>query len=370
MYQLKTYKMMKTMKKVLFAGIVFILFFANCRKEEVLPEAIANFTVSKVSALVNETLSFTNLSENALAYKWDFGDGKVSEVANPSHVYLNAGTFIVKLTATGESGSTHEAKKTISISYPEPTAKFSMSKDKAETGEEISFTNESENAGTYLWDFGDETSSSEKNPSHTYSDAGNYTVTLTATGDGGTHSVSKQIEITTPPFNIVPGERIGDFVLGENLKTLFSFIDEAYFSHFSILRNNGKYLHLAEFEDTGIGFFLETSSSTLRNTDVPHAIYAFNPFEGNTEKGITFGSTLEQVKKIYGTPDEITSSGSYSYVNSLGIAFWSDDSKTLVEEIYISHSSDKKSLIIRNLDEKDILDSADNKWERLMKQLK
>jgi len=361
---------MKTMKKVLFAGIVFILFFANCRKDEDLPEAIAGFTVSKNSALVNETLTFSNLSENALTFKWDFGDGDVSEVANPTHVYSDAGTYIVKLTATGESGSTSSADKTISITYPEPIAAFSMSKNIAVTGEEITFTNESENAGTYSWDFGDETSSSEKNPSHTYSDAGNYTVTLTATGDGGTQSVSKQIEITTPPFNIVPGERIGDFVLGENLKTLFSFIDEAYFSHFAILRTNGKYLHLAEFKDTGIGFFLETSSSTLRNTDVPHAIYAFDPFEGNTEKGITFGSTLEQVKKAYGTPDEITSSGSYSYVNSLGISFWSDDSKTLVEEIYITEKSDTKSLIIRNFDEKDILDSADNKRVRLLKQLK
>jgi len=54
-----------------------------------------------------------------------------------------------------------------------------------------------------------------------------------------------------------------------------------------------------------------------------------------TETGITLGSTLDAVEAAYGTPDEITETGSYSYIPSLGISFWSDESETLVEMIFI-----------------------------------
>ena len=77
----------------------------------------------------------------------------------------------------------------------------------------------------------------------------------------------------------------------------------------------------------------------MYNSDIPFAILAFPPFQGNTEKGITFGSLLTEVEKAYGTPEQISSgqyySGSY-YYNSLGIEFWADSTKTKVDNIYIA----------------------------------
>ena len=63
-------------------------------------------------------------------------------------------------------------------------------------GEEIEFTNCSSDATSYVWDFGDDSKTSTKeNPTHVYESADTYTVTLTATGDGGTKTTTQEIEV-------------------------------------------------------------------------------------------------------------------------------------------------------------------------------
>jgi PKD repeat protein len=62
----------------------------------------------------------------------------------------------------------------------------------------VSFTNQSTNASSYSWDFGDGGTSTLSNPSHTFLQGGVYTVRLTATGAGGSNSVSKTVNIQSP----------------------------------------------------------------------------------------------------------------------------------------------------------------------------
>ena len=64
--------------------------------------------------------------------------------------------------------------------------------------EPIQFNNESENAETYTWDFGDGTKSNEKNPNKTYKNPGTYTVLLKAVGNGGTGNYSKDLVVIDP----------------------------------------------------------------------------------------------------------------------------------------------------------------------------
>ncbi len=45
------------------------------------------------------TVDFTNLTENANGYEWDFGDGETDDNANPTHTYENSDTYTVTLTA-------------------------------------------------------------------------------------------------------------------------------------------------------------------------------------------------------------------------------------------------------------------------------
>jgi PKD repeat protein len=65
-----------------------------------------------------------------------------------------------------------------------PVAKISSDKTNATAGEKISFTSTSEDAESYLWDFGDGGTSTDQNPVHTYANEGNYTVKLTAFSKG------------------------------------------------------------------------------------------------------------------------------------------------------------------------------------------
>jgi PKD repeat protein len=83
-------------------------------------------------------------------------------------------------------------KKEESKPLPDAAFSFTASGD----GRTIQFTNESTDALTYLWDFGDTQTSTEVNPTHTFPDYGAYSVTLTATGDGGTADFTYNLTIT------------------------------------------------------------------------------------------------------------------------------------------------------------------------------
>ncbi|MGD0755985.1 MAG: PKD domain-containing protein [Bacteroidales bacterium] len=77
----------------------------------------------------------------------------------------------------------------------------------------VKFRNLSENAETYLWDFGDQTFSSEQNPSHTYNIPGSYIVKLTVTNIAGQSSHNGLITVYQKPtavFNVYPTEVISN----------------------------------------------------------------------------------------------------------------------------------------------------------------
>jgi PKD repeat protein len=78
---------------------------------------------------------------------------------------------------------------------PKPIASFTASKTSVLVGEEIQFTNTSENSASYTWSFGDGTTSMEASPKKTYTTPGVFTVTLAATGEGGTASATQDITV-------------------------------------------------------------------------------------------------------------------------------------------------------------------------------
>lgn len=88
---------------------------------------------------------------------------------------------------------------------PEPVSEFTVSNDNPLAGEEITFTNSSTEATSFQWSFGDGETSTDENPSHTYSSEGSYTVTLSVTGEGGNNSSEASITVKYPRMIISDG---------------------------------------------------------------------------------------------------------------------------------------------------------------------
>ena len=69
------------------------------------PAVAASFTGSPTNGLAPLTVVFNNSSANPTSYSWDFGNGKTSAATSPANTYTNAGSYTVKLTAVGDSGT-------------------------------------------------------------------------------------------------------------------------------------------------------------------------------------------------------------------------------------------------------------------------
>lgn len=88
---------------------------------------------------------------------------------------------------------------------PEPVASFTFTPTDPVAGEEISFTSGSVDATAFQWSFGDGTTSTEENPTHTYTNEGSYQVTLSVTGEGGDSTVTQAVEVLYPQMLYADG---------------------------------------------------------------------------------------------------------------------------------------------------------------------
>ncbi|ALK05598.1 MAG: hypothetical protein AAY43_07680 [Methanosarcina sp. 795] len=166
--------------------------------QPVLP--VADFSSSVSSGNAPLAVQFTDLSQNAAAWNWDFGDGSSSTEQNPSHIYSTAGDYTISLTASNANGTDSKSSTITVLRQPvPPVADFSSSVTEGYAPLAVQFTDLSQNAAEWSWDFGDGASSSEQSPSHTYSAAGSYTVTLTVSNADGTDSKTGGISVAEKP---------------------------------------------------------------------------------------------------------------------------------------------------------------------------
>lgn len=159
---------------------------------------LAGFTASPTAGCGPLTVQFTNASSaNAVTFLWDFPGGTPdnSTEENPTVIYTAPGTYTVTLTVSNAAGSNSTTQTSIVTVNPGPTAGFSSTTN----GLNATFTNNSANADTYHWDFGDANESTEENPEHTYTEDGTYTVTLTSTGPCGTSTSTQTVTIVSVP---------------------------------------------------------------------------------------------------------------------------------------------------------------------------
>ncbi len=157
--------------------------------------------------------STSQIASGNMNYNWDFGDGASATSSNPTHTYLNNGVYNVTLSVVSDFGCSSSISKnvtvTISATGNGSSSLFSFCIDKSHqclSGNSFTFSNTSNgNVGTtYSWNFGDGTTSTDANPTKSYSNAGTYTVSLIATYNGINYITTKTVTVDTPP-NITLG---------------------------------------------------------------------------------------------------------------------------------------------------------------------
>jgi beta propeller repeat protein len=157
---------------------------------------VAAFSVSPVSGTVPLKVTFKDSSSGSpISWKWNFGDGNTSTEQNPTHTYSAAGNFTAALTVTNAAGSNTISKPNyvvVTRSQLLPLANFTSDLAYGYTPLTVTFTDKSTEAPTsWIWSFGDNTSSTVKNPVHVYNKAGKYTVTLVAGNKVGSSTAKK-----------------------------------------------------------------------------------------------------------------------------------------------------------------------------------
>ena len=169
-------------------------------KEETTLLPVANFSTNITNGYAPLFVQFNDSSENATGVSWDFDNNGVIDSAdrNPIYVYTSPGTYTVNLTAINTNG-TNSKFTTITVldnsGQTLPVANFSINVSEGYAPLSVQFTDLSLNAIGWNWDFGDGNSSTEQNPIHTYSAAGNYIVNLTANNGNGTNSTFVNITV-------------------------------------------------------------------------------------------------------------------------------------------------------------------------------
>lgn len=155
------------------------------------PPPVAGFSASPRSGSAPLSVQFSDLSTGEVtARQWSFGDGGTSTQANPSYSYVTSGSYTITLAVTGPGGSDTLSRTHYITAYTPVEVGFTAWPTDGLAPLTVTFTHAcSGDWSSLLWSFGDGATSAAHEPSHQYMVPGAYTVTLTASGPGGTDAL-------------------------------------------------------------------------------------------------------------------------------------------------------------------------------------
>jgi len=161
---------------------------------------LAQFIAKPTSGTAPLTVKFTDQStNNPTSWKWELRKGSGSWVQfattkNPSYSFQSAGTYSIRLTAANKGGSDDETKTgyiTVKAPLKPPVARFTQDIYIGRAPLTVHFTDRSLNNPTsYFWQFGDGSTSSDKNPYHTYTQPGFYIIRERVSNTAGSATAS------------------------------------------------------------------------------------------------------------------------------------------------------------------------------------
>ena len=145
----------------------------------------AGFFSTDLQACAPSIVNFTDQSNDADQYLWDFGDGTTSSNANPTHIYNVPGTYTVSLIATSSAGCSDTITRPDYIQVLGPITHFTSSATEGCSPFAVNFTDQSQNAVSWSWNFGDGYNASSTDAYHVFADSGSFTVSLVTQDTSG-----------------------------------------------------------------------------------------------------------------------------------------------------------------------------------------
>jgi PKD repeat protein len=178
----------------------------GCQDTVVIPVTIAPLPVpsfTPASGCAGSALCFTNTSTPGTVW-WNFGNGNTSTLNTPCITFPAAGTYTVTLAVQNAAGCADTLSRNVVIN-PVPTANFGVSGNICQNSS-VQFVDSSTGAVSWLWNFGNGSTSTLQNPLYNYNTSGTYNVSLTVTNQFGcTSTIVKSININmSAPANAGP----------------------------------------------------------------------------------------------------------------------------------------------------------------------
>jgi PKD repeat protein len=296
---------------------------------------IASFSQDQTGGLPGLVVQFTDTSTGPISsYFWDFGNGRTSNEQSPAPVaYDVEGDYTVSLTVAGNRGdSTRTVVDSVRVADL-PMAAFSCSVVIGFAPLTPTCTDESTGTGVVTWDFGDGSTSTARNPTHTYSRVGDYTITQSISNPGGSGTAMLEIDVeplsisTSPPSGQPPAEFVlliantGDLVADLDFWT----IDGLPTSDVAEIRTPGTYTIQYTFGGGDPPIVAQTSIEFVVAYGAPTAEFSPSVAEGTGPLSVTMndestgeitrwewdfgdGSTCEFPAPSGGTPSTCDSS--------------------------------------------------------------
>ena len=182
------------------------------------PMPVADF--SNINVCLNNVMNFTDLSTISTGsitnWNWNFGDSQTSTLQNPSNTYAADGTYNVTLTVTTNNNCSNTTSASVVV-FPLPEVDFTATNVclNATTNFTNNTTINSGSIASYAWDFGDGVgTSTQLNPTYTYTSEGSFTVDLIAVSDNGCTSTNT-FDLTVHPNPVIDFD--GDILAGCNI---------------------------------------------------------------------------------------------------------------------------------------------------------
>lgn len=233
---------------------------------------IPRLLVNKVDFCLTDTIRLSTPAQNDATYQWTGPGGFTSTEREPLiPVISRAVAGVYSLVVSRGDCSTAPVDITVPEIYKNPVAAFRTDPTipaKLSFPVTVKFFNESTDADSYLWDFGDGTTSTEVNPEHTYTDRGNYDVTLTA------------IKTNVCTVSLVQGK----FVISEAgaifIPNTFTPNNDSVNDEFVVNMNNIRTFRIQIFNRYGILMYssdnlVENWDGTYKNEQVPVGTYFY-----------------------------------------------------------------------------------------------